>query len=245
MQKQLKGITDMAFLKNFQAVSVKPLLAEALKTKTAQAEQAACYRELFSEYSALCEMTGATPQSPALSAKALAWLGDEIARLEAQAIQDAERAYIADCVDDVLTDMGDELLGRREVQKRNGRRFKNELYSFDEGTAVNVTYSEDGKITMELGGLDYADREPDAAETARLCAEMENFCRDFVAIEERLAARGVTVKQRAAEYPATAEHAFIINFNDYETNGGKAPAAFKAQSDVQTAKPRVIRRDLP
>ena len=91
----------------------------------------------------------------------------------------------------------------------------NELYTYGEGTAVNVTYSSDGKIAMELGGIDATDRLPNDHETSVLCESMEQFCDDFKEIEKRLLAKGVVLASRISMLPPSAEYAQIINTTDY------------------------------
>ena len=113
--------------------------------------------------------------------------------------------------------MGYAVLGSREFTKKNGRHFRNELYTYGDGTAVNVTYSSDGRIAMELGGVDTADRLPDERETSLLCDSMERFCDDFKEIEERLLVKGVVLKERLSLLPPSPEYAQIINVSDYET----------------------------
>ena len=127
-----------------------------------------------------------------------------------------EQAYISDCVDEVMADMGYDLIGSREVRKKSGKRFRNELFTFNEGTAVNVTFSPDGQISMELGGLSREDRIPTSEETEILTHDMESFCGEFAEFERRMLAKGVVVGQRIALSPPTAEYAAIINVEDYD-----------------------------
>ena len=72
---------------------------------------------------------------------------------------------------------------------------------------------------MELGGLDEADRIPDAHESAVLCQSMEDFCVTFESFENRLARKGVVLKERIALQPPSEEYAQIINVNDYQLTG--------------------------
>ena len=125
-----------------------------------------------------------------------------------------EQEYISECVDKAMQEMGYKVIGNREVVRKDGRRFTNELYLFDEGTAVNVTYSEEGQITMELGGLDDQDRIPSEAECQSLAQDMVSFCDDYLKIEEKLRAMGI-VSHRVSILPPEAQFAQIINTSDY------------------------------
>ena len=120
-----------------------------------------------------------------------------------------------------MKDMGYDLIGRREVRKKSGKQFKNELYQFGEGTAVNITYSPEGQISMELGGIAREDRIPTEEETTVLTQDMETFCGEFSEFEKRMKAKGVIVGNRIALMPPTADYAAIINVSDYEVETGK------------------------
>ena len=210
------SIGDEQFLKNYIAITVNPLLkrcAAYAETYRAYHEE---YESLYSEYVALCELYHYVPQDVPFSAEAIPFLKKEIERIKTTAEQQAEQAYIQNALDEVMTEMGYSVIGSREVTKRNGTHFRNELYTYGEGTAVNVTYSSDGRIAMELGGLDSTDRTPTASESSALCEEMEDFCEDFKEIERRLLARGVILASRISLLPPDSTYAQIINTSDYQ-----------------------------
>ena len=107
------------------------------------------------------------------------------------------------------------------LRQAAGAQFKNELYQFGEGTAVNITYSPEGQISMELGGIAREDRIPTAEETDVLTRDMESFCGGFTEFERRMKEKGVIVGNRIALMPPTADYAAIINVSDYEMESGK------------------------
>ncbi|MGN1119849.1 MAG: hypothetical protein ACI4Q4_05785, partial [Oscillospiraceae bacterium] len=84
-----------------------------------------------------------------------------------------------------------------------------------EGTAVNITYSDNGNITMELGGVATKDRMPDAAETERLTEDMRSFCGQYREFERRLAEKGV-VSNHILMLPPEPAYAQVINVSDYD-----------------------------
>lgn len=214
--EQIADINDIGFLKNFDALTVRPLV-KICNSFIAEYEQySEEFEELYSEYNALCELYYYVPQKFVCSAEAIAKLKEEITRIKAVADEDEEQAYISNCIDEVMEEMGYSVLGSREVTKKNGRHFRNELYTYSEGTAVNVTYSSNGKIAMELGGTDTSDRLPDSDETKVLCDAMESFCTDFNEIEKRLAQKGVILADRISLLPPSADYAQIINTTDYK-----------------------------
>ena len=210
-----ENITDSTYRKNFTALNITPLLKEC-------AEYLKIYDEISAlaiDYKIACEMAGEIAQDFEITPATIEKIKSEINRLREKIDSDAEKFYISSCIDEVMAEMGYNVLGSREVTKKSGRHFKSEIFSYSDGTAVNVTASDSGQIVMELCGLDEVDRTPNFAESEKLCQDMENFCEDFTEIEKRLAEKGVVLRQRIQKLPPNAEYAQILNVNDYELSG--------------------------
>lgn len=213
--EKANAIDSEDFLKNFSAVTIKPLADECkayIKNIETYGEE---FEELEVEYKVLCSDAHITPQMFEISESGIAGLKAEILKLETEALEDSEQEYIADAIDEVMEEMGYDLIGSREVTKKSGKRFSDELYTFSEGTAVNIRYDSQGKIAMELGGIDSTDRLPSSLEASRLEDEMVVFCDKFTEFEKRLAAKGIVCKNRVIHFPPKAEYAQIINTSDY------------------------------
>ena len=239
---KIESIDNEAFLKNFSSVTVSPLLK---RCKQYLNEYEACHEEfekLYAEYIALCDLYFYVAQEYPCCNASIEVLNAEIKRIKETVDADDEQAYISDCLDEVMEEMGYTVIGSREVTKKNGKRFRNELYTYGEGTAVNVTYSSDGKIAMELGGIDATDRLPDSHETAVLCESMENFCEDFKEIEKRLLAKGVVLADRISLLPPSAEYAQIINTADYRMTEKAETLQTKKQRRTAT-KRKALRKE--
>lgn len=202
---KIDAIDNEAFLKNYSSVTVSPLLK---RCRQYLYEYEACneeFEKLYAEYIALCDFYFYVAQEYPCCYASIEALKTEIKRIKDTVDADDEQAYISDCLDEVMEEMGYTVIGSRKVTKKNGKHFRNELYTYGEGTAVNVTYSSDGKIAMELGGVDATDRLPNDHETAVLCESMEQFCDDFKEIEKRLLAKGVVLADRISLLPPSAE----------------------------------------
>lgn len=212
----LQKIEAMQYLTTFDSVTVMGIFKKIDAYKHEEELKAAEYAELTARYEALCSMAGEDAKRLPYSKTAVETMNAEVERLELLLVRQQEQAYISDCVDEVMSDMGYDLIGSREVRKKSGKRFRNELFTFNEGTAVNVTFSSDGQISMELGGLAREDRVPTPEETEILTKDMENFCGEFAEFERRMLAKGIVVGNRIALSPPTAEYAAIINVNDYD-----------------------------
>ena len=240
---KINSIDNEAFLKNYYSVTVVPLLK---RCKQYLSEYEACHEEfekLYAEYIALCDLYFYVAQEYPCCNASIKVLKSEIKRIKETVDADDEQAYISDCLDEVMEEMGYTVIGSREVTKKNGKHFRNELYTYGEGTAVNVTYSSDGKIAMELGGIDATDRLPDDHETSVLCESMEQFCDDFKEIEKRLFAKGVVLAERISLLPPSAEYAQIINTTDYHMTE-KAEILQTKKQRRATTKRKALRKEL-
>ena len=239
---KLEAIDNDIFLKNFSSITITPLLKRCSQYLSEFEECHEEFEALYTEYLALCELYYFVAQEYICCNASIETLKAEIQRIKETVAKDDEQAYISDCLDEVMEEMGYTVIGSREVTKKNGKRFRNELYTYGEGTAVNVTYSSDGRITMELGGIDATDRLPNDYETSVLCESMEHFCDDFKEIEKRLLAKGVVLADRISLLPPNADYAQIINTTDYQM----IEKADKLQTKKQrkaTTKRKALRRE--
>lgn len=214
-ERLLADISDEGYMQNYRAMTVIPLEKECRSYSALRESIGGRYDELLARYHALCEEKGVAPQGVPFAPGADGRLSALISEIEAEILHEKEQSYISASIDEVMEDMGYRLVGGRSVVKKSGRRFRSELYSFSEGTVVNVTYSDSGSITMELGGADAADRLPDAEETERLTEDMRSFCGKFREFERRLVDKGVTA-EHISLLPPEAEYAQVINLSDYD-----------------------------
>lgn len=239
---KIDSIDDEAFLKNYSSVTVVPLVK---RCKQYLSEYETCHEEfeqLYAEYIALCNLYFYVAQEYPCCNASIEILKAEIKRIKETVDADDEQAYISDCLDEVMEEMGYTVIGSREVTKKTGKHFRNELYTYGEGTAVNVTYSSDGKIAMELGGIDATDRLPNDHETSVLCDSMKQFCDDFKEIENRLLAKGVILADRISLLPPSAEYAQIINTTDYQMTEKAETLQTKKQRRTAT-KRKALRKE--
>lgn len=213
--KHLDEIDNPDFLSNFNAMTVAPLEKKCREYTALRQEIGDEYDDLMIRYTVLCKEQKIIPQNIAFERGAVEKLDSLITELEKAADSADEQSYISRCIDEVMEDMGYKLVGNRSVTKKSGRHFRNELYSFSEGTAVNVTYSDNGNITMELGGVDTKDRMPDTLETERLTEDMRSFCGQYREFERRLAEKGV-VSNHISLLPPEPVYAQVINVSDYD-----------------------------
>lgn len=216
----LNRITQAERLSIFDSITVKKVFRDLEAYQLECERKEAEFQEALLRYQMLCDMAGRVYEREITFSNEND-LNEAIAEMEKTVVRQKEQAYIADCVDEVMRDMGYDLIGHRHVRKKSGKQFRNEIYQFGEGTAVNITYSPEGQISMELGGIAREDRIPTAEETDALTREMKSFCSEFTEFEKRMKEKGVIVGNRIALMPPTADYAAIINVNDYEMESGR------------------------
>lgn len=212
---RVQGITDDSFIDNYYAMTVLPYIKRYKAYKEQIKEYGEEFDELVSKHRYYSEYLGMPVISFTFSMDTLNSLRHEVAELESQSAKIEEQQYISESLDQVMRDMGYNVVGSREVVKKSGRKFRNELYHFSEGSVVNVTYAANGQISMELGGVDTCDREPSEEESSVLCDEMVEFCDEFSEIERRLKEKGVVLMNRISMLPPAEEYAQIINVSDF------------------------------
>lgn len=238
--EQAKKIDNVSTLQNFISITVTPLKTKCSSYITFTKESKDSFDSLHDKYKALCIQLGVQIKKIDFSEEGLKELKDVVPQLECQANNAAEQSYISHTVDEVMTEMGYEVIGHRQVKKKSGKEFKSKLLTYEDGTVINVTESSNGQITMEVGGTDNIDRMPDANERVALRKTMESFCKDFHEIEQRLSDRGVVLNSRLSMAPPEEAYAQIINLSDYELSGDYQ-TVFSKKNSSQDLKQKHLR----
>lgn len=216
IRRKAHEISNDGFIDNYYAMTVLPFVKKCKVYDEQLSEYGEEFEELISKHRYYSEYLELPMVQFVFSMDKLDTLRMEVENLEKQCEQLEEQRHISESLDEVMREMGYHVVGSREVVKKSGRKFRNELYHFSEGAVVNITYAANGQISMELGGVDTCDREPSEAECVALCDEMSEFCGDFQEIEKRLKEKGVILANRISMLPPVEEYAQIINISDYE-----------------------------
>lgn len=240
--KRAQEITDDSFIDNYYAMTVLPYIKRCKAYEEQIKEYGEEFDELLSKHRYYSEYLGMPVISFTFSMDSLNSLRHEVAELESQSAKIEEQQYISESLDQVMRDMGYNVVGSREVVKKSGRKFRNELYHFSEGSVVNVTYAANGQISMELGGVDTCDREPSEEESSVLCDEMVEFCDEFPEIERRLKEKGVVLMNRISMLPPAEEYAQIINVSDFNMTDKVDVLETASKKQTETRK-QVLRKE--
>jgi len=240
--KRAQGITDDSFIDNYYAMTFLPYIKRCKAYEEQIKEYGEEFDELVSKHRYYSECLGMPVISFTFSMDSLNSLRHKVAELESQSAKIEEQQYISESLDQVMRDMGYNVVGSREVVKKSGRKFRNELYHFSEGSVVNVTYAANGQISMELGGVDTCDREPSEEESSALCDEMVEFCDEFPEIERRLKEKGVVLMNRISMLPPAEEYAQIINVSDFNITDKVDVLETASKKQTETRK-QVLRKE--
>lgn len=235
-------MADMHALPSFCSVELDGLLTRTRAYVALEHRIGPRYRALSRRYCAWKAYNGeaGAMETVPFDEHAIERLEALIAAEQAQAQHAAEQAYIEQALGEVMEDMGYDVLGSRDATKRSGKHIRSALYQYGEDTAINVTYSDNGQIALELGKLDKEDRVPTPQEGNALENQMVHFCKDFQEFEQRLKDKGVLVGKRIALAPPTMDYAQIINTNDYTMKEKKETARGAAH---RAAAPKAFRHD--
>jgi len=231
LKEEADKIESPDFLENFYSLQVQPFV----KLCRAYEEYGETYNELLISCRCLAEELGIGTEEPVFSGEAIRVLQEEKQRLEQIIAEKQEQEYISQAIDEAMEEMGYRMIGKRSVSKRSGKKFSNRLYEFEEGTAVNVTYSSDGQISMELGAMDTADRTPTPEEASELAEDMQAFCTDYEKLEQKLIEKGI-VARHMMRLPPTEEYAQIINVSEYDIEDGAQIACGTRTRRARTEK---------
>lgn len=240
--KRAQEITDDSFIDNYYAMTVLPYIKRCKAYEEQIKEYGEEFDELVSKHRYYSECLAMPVIAITFSMDTLNSLRHEVAELESQSAKIEEQQYISESLDQVMRDMGYNVVGSREVVKKSGRKFRNELYHFSEGSVVNVTYAANGQISMELGGVDTCDREPSEEESSVLCDEMVEFCDEFPEIERRLKEKGVVLMNRISMLPPAEEYAQIINVSDFNMTDKVDVLETASKKQTETRK-QVLRKE--
>lgn len=213
--ERLQTIKDIKQLKDYCLGVVGQIIYECENYLSEYEHRYERFEKLYEAYEGLCMILHKQATVVEFSDEAITYLENENEKLQVEAECLLERQYIATQFNEILKEMGYNLLGQKANSINNDTFYTNRLYSYENGNVASVTFSSSGQISIEIGSVDNVSREPSKQEAMKQVKSMEKLCEDLPEIEERLAERGIMLKQRIAMQPAVPEVAQIFNGKDY------------------------------
>jgi hypothetical protein len=183
------------------------------------------------EYEVLCEDLALEARQLPCEKESIAFYSSEIERLHKLAQHRNEDRYIQRVIDEVMEEMGYNVLGCSKVLYE-GTQY-DALFRYGEHTAIRITCS-NGQICAELGGMDVCDRDADTAEAAEQANEMKEFCDDYRIFKEKVAERCVNLTL-VSELKPSPEYAQIHNLEDYDVDEETKQSCIQTAQSIQNA----------
>lgn len=239
--RRLSSMEDEHIADNYITIAASGIYQDAERERSQRREEIEEFQSRIRDYHAICEEVGKIPLEISFTEDWRDQVGEAIYQLETATDEIREKGYISDCLDSVMTEMGYKVIGYRDVRKKSGKTFHSSLYSYSDGRAIQVTQSDDGQITMELGGIDNCDRLPESKEAEALEGDMYSFCDRFAEIESRLRKKGVLMTDRISKPAPAQEYATIINLNDFTLTTDQAIETIDIADIEQTTVAKEMR----
>lgn len=147
--------------------------------------------------------------------------------LTQRVLKAAERAEIAHAVDATMAAMGYSLIGSKDASAEGTVK----LYSFSNGTGIQVIHRADGIIRMKVVGLATPGHALDAADQAYLLTQQQDFCNAYESIVDALDKQGIRqVKGTVRALPPSAQFSQCVDVLEYAPHFWEAPQSGKRRA---------------
>lgn len=197
------------------------------------------FDEAYIQYRAICNLLGRKPEhfylNPETVEEDVRLLNQKTKALQEENLRIQESGEVTRILSEVMEEMGYQVLGTKDVAKKSGDKVHNTVFSYGEGSGIHVVDNGE-RITMEIVGLDDADRDISQEEKEYLEEEQVHFCDSFHEIEKELEKRGVVLKQRVRMMPPSQEYASIMKMDDYTMTEHKSKAKSLSKVDKKAKR---------
>jgi hypothetical protein len=206
------NIDNLEYMRQFYALSIDPKIKQLKDEIEDYQELLKQYNEAYDQYVVLCNELNEEPGNFAMSEEGINHIYAQVSRLKDDLYDDYNNRYISRSINEVMKEMGYDVIGY-SVEHERGYGHE-ALYRFNDSSAISVCMT-DNYLTIELGGIDDTDREPDEAEAREQVEDMKKFCSDYKIIQEKLKSKGLELKD-GHDLPPDLEYGQIHNLRDYD-----------------------------
>ncbi|MCM1261545.1 MAG: hypothetical protein NC313_02400 [Butyrivibrio sp.] len=197
------------------------------------------FEEAYIQYRASCKLLGRKPEhfylNPETVEEDVRLLNQKAKELQEENLRIQESREVTRILNEVMEEMGYQVLGTKDIAKKSGDKVHNTVFSYGEGSGIHVVDNGE-RITMEIVGLDDADRDISQEEKEYLEEEQVHFCDSFHEIEEELEKRGVVLKQRVRMLPPSQEYAVIMSMDSYTMTEHKSKTKSLSKVDKKAKR---------
>ncbi|WP_139488213.1 hypothetical protein [Brevibacillus dissolubilis] len=152
--------------------------------------------ELYLTYTSVAALLRLAPDETlaqtADTATAIRTLESQITALQEQLRKKEEQEYIAETVNEVMRELGYEIIATDTIQTPK-RNVLHNMYGLADNTAVNVMTSDNGSILFEVTGYSDEPRELTSRDKLQIKESMELFCTNYSAVREKLMEKGIVI----------------------------------------------------
>lgn len=212
--EQLKKITNPTNLKEYCLGVVSQIISECQNYLEEYDKQVLEFQKLFERYQSLCLVLHQNALNYEFSKENLSQLKEKVKEYEIAAEKELERQFIATAFNEILQEMGYNLLGQKTKSLSSSAFYCNRIYSYDNGNVASVLFSSDGQISIEIGKLSN-NNILTSKDVSSQVKSMEHLCEDLPIIEEKLKQRGISLDKRVLMQPVDPCFAQTIKASDY------------------------------
>ena len=212
--ESLANAKDFMTVKLFVTNQIPKIEKKIADEKQKRKELSDVFNSLYSDYVLLCEECGLEKSLYSISEDSVRAMAKDIKKMNCYLQSKSEKEAIKKAIDEVMEELGYPVLATKYLSSKDGENCKKLLLQYADDKAVDVTITDNGQITMEIGIMDNEDRVPTPDEAAGLCSDMQQFCNDYRIIEQKLEEKGLIFSDRNF-LPPTAAYAEIINVSEY------------------------------
>lgn len=193
------------------------------------------YEDVRAEYEMLCTQFSLPTESYPVSEEGIAAMEAVCDDLYARIEYYEQQEYMRRATEEVLSSFGYRFYGSTELRREDGR-LTHMLFENADGSAVSMTASADGRISMSFGGLDDTERTPTEEERAEIHAHNVRFCAHRPALVRAFAEYGILLDEEGVFDPM-AEEAAVFGRDEVDA---KAPPARRARERADDESDRRV-----
>ena len=205
------------------------------------------FEEAYIKYRAICNLSGKKPAhfylNPETVKEDIRLLNQKTKELEEERLRIRAGMEAARILNEVMEEMGYEVLGTKDVTKKSGGKVHNTVFSYGEGSGIHVLVNGE-RITMEVVGLEDEDRNVSKEEAEYLEEEQVHFCDSFKGIEKALAKRGIPLEGNVKRTPPSKEYATILNMDGYTMTEHKSKTKSLSKVDKKAKRKQQGRKQM-
>ena len=200
--------------KKFSLDFIPQFIEKANQYRLEQEQLNTEFSEIYIDYVSLCEECGIPPEQFSVTKENVEKMKTISLDMDNFLLEQKKNNYIKDAINETMAELGLPILATKVQPNSDNTTLNKFLVQFKDDTAIDVTVTEDGHISMEVGLMDNYYRGVTPEEAAHFSLEASKFCEKYKLLQQKLEEKGVILDE-GETYPPTSAHAKIIDVSDY------------------------------